>query len=314
MKRFLVILICVIGFTACDDGDLVVETINFDQIATSNCTNNNLIYKLRGEEALILNLPTGTFKNNPTSLNDTIRLNLKNDSNTQVVYNFYDSNVGTASVCDLIAPASPNIINQLKAIDGTVTISTNAVISVNETDGSTKITSYKNNIVFKNIVFQKSDGSKQNYERLVFGDYTSPGVSPSMIFSKELDKCDNLIYVSQGFESLTLLIDPNLIKNVPTPIDAPITGTIELDKNKLTYRNNNVEATKDYLCNSAISSDFKEEWIGRVGGTIEVTTTNIGPKSFKHIIMLKNIIFDNQNSNFQLGKSFKYGELFTVEP
>jgi hypothetical protein len=56
-----------------------------------------------------------------------------------------------------------------------------------------------------------------------------------------------------------------------------------------------------------------EEWLGRTGGTIEVTTTTSGPNTFKHVIIFKNVTLEKGNSNFQLGNSYKYGELQTIK-
>ena len=93
MKRFLGILICVFAFSGCDDGDLIVDTIDFSEVTTSTCSENNLIFKLKESEALILNIPEETFADNPTAANDPIELDV--NGTNQVVYNFYDGKVST---------------------------------------------------------------------------------------------------------------------------------------------------------------------------------------------------------------------------
>ncbi|HSD06173.1 MAG TPA: hypothetical protein VLC96_02905, partial [Flavobacterium sp.] len=86
MKRLLGILICVITFASCDDGDLIVDEINFDEIATSTCGDqNHLLFKLKEAEALILNIPEETFQEEATDVNEPIELNV--NSTNQVVYN-----------------------------------------------------------------------------------------------------------------------------------------------------------------------------------------------------------------------------------
>ena len=59
------------AFSGCDDGDLIVDTIDFSDVATSSCSDNNLIFKLKESESLILNIPEETFTENPTVANDT---------------------------------------------------------------------------------------------------------------------------------------------------------------------------------------------------------------------------------------------------
>ncbi len=100
MKRFIGILCCAIAFSACDDGDLIVDTINFDEVATSTCGDaNNLLFKLKDSESLILNIPDDvfedTFKEEPTQDDTPIELDI--NSTNQVVYNFYDGKVGTVN-------------------------------------------------------------------------------------------------------------------------------------------------------------------------------------------------------------------------
>ena len=72
MKRFLGILICAITFSGCDDGDLVFDTIDFADATTSSCSDNNLIFKLKDSESLILNIPKATFTDVPTPVGEPI--------------------------------------------------------------------------------------------------------------------------------------------------------------------------------------------------------------------------------------------------
>lgn len=321
MKRFIGILCCAIAFSACDDGDLIVDTINFDEVATSTCGDvNNLLFKLKDSESLILNIPDDvfedTFKEEPTQDGTTIELDI--NSINQVVYNFYDGKVGTVNVCDLVPPAIPSVKTQWKASSGVIEVTTEIVKTLNETDNSTKITGYKHNINFKNITFAKGDGTTQFYITFSFGDYLKTITPLALAFKEELDICDDsgLIYNSNGSESLTLIIDPKLIENEVTK-DGPRTGTIGQDKNKLVYRSyENGVLQPSYFCQTTDPSSptVKEEWLGQTGGTIEVTTTTVTSTTFKHTIVLKNVTLAKGNSNFQLGDNYSYGELQTIKP
>src|SRR6478609_1684678 len=234
MKRFLGILICVIAFSGCDDGDLIVETINFDEIATSTCgENNNLLFKLKEGEALILNVPEETFVEQATPGNDPIKLDI--DKTNQVVYNFYTGKVAAANICDLIPPANPSIKTQWNATSGVIEITTETVKKVDETNNSTRITGYKNSIVFRNITFTKQDNTTQFYDKFVFGEYVKPLENPlPFAFAQVLAICSSgLVYEHSASESLTLNIDPALILNEVTPLNQPRIGTLGLVKNKL---------------------------------------------------------------------------------
>jgi hypothetical protein len=322
MKRFIGILCFAIAFSACDDGDLVVDTINFDEIATSTCGEaNNLLFKLKDSESLILNIPDDvfkvTFKEEPTEKDTPIELVI--NSTNQVVYNFYDGKVATSNICDLLRPKSPNIVTQWKASSGIIQITTEAVKKSNETDNSTQITGYKHNVIFKNITFAKGDGTTQFYESFIFGDYLKTITPLALDFDKtlSLSLCGSgLVYKSNATESLTLNIDPKLIDNVVTPTDEPRKGTIESVKNKLVYRMFNSVVNPDYFCAATEPTvpTVKEQWLGKAGAIIEVTTTRVTDNIFKHTIVLKNVTLEKGNSNFLLRNKYLYGELQTIKP
>ncbi|WP_348799654.1 hypothetical protein [Flavobacterium adhaerens] len=313
MKRIFGILCCTIAFSACDDGDLIVDTINFDEVSTSTCTENNLLFKLKDSESLILDVPEDTFEDDVTETGEPITLNI--NSTNRVVYNFYDGQVSSDNICDLIPPATPNINTQWTAASGVIEITTEAVKTADEDDGSTRITGYKNTIVFRNITFAKGDGTTQFYDVFSFGDYLRTITPLELDFEQLLLQCDSgLIYEFNDSESLTLDIDPNLIKNEVTPLDQPRKGTIGLENNRLVYHTyENGIVTEDYFCQTTDPAlpSVAQEWLGRVGGEIEVTTTTSG-NAFTHTIVLKNVTLEKGNSNFQLGTSYKYGELQTI--
>jgi len=315
MKRFLGILICVLAFSGCDDGDLIVDNIDFSSVTTSSCSDNNLIFKLKQSEALILNIPEGTFVTEPTDPDTPIKLDV--NSVNQIVYNFYNGTVSSNNICSLIPPGTPTINKQWYASSGVIEITTTAVKKLDETNNSSRITGYNHNIVFTNLTFKKEDGTTQFYETFPFGDYLQSVDALPFGFQGVLKICSNSgqVYDFTENESFTLDIDPALIVNEVTPIDKPRTGVIGPIANKLVYRLFNGVLNPDYFCQTTtpLLPTVKEEWLGRTGGGIEVTTTTIGPNAFKHTIVLKNVTLEKGNSNFQLGNSYKYGELETTK-
>jgi len=316
MKRFLGILICVIAFGGCDDGDLIVDTIDFTDVSAQSCTDNNLLFKLKESESLILNIPKETFANDATEVGVPIELEI--NSTNQVVYSFYDGKVAAGNICDLIPPATPNIKNQWKASSGIIQITTTAVKKLNETNNSTTITGYNNNIVFKNITFNKGDGTTQFYETFAFGDYLKTVDPLPFGFNGLLNICTSgQVYDFSESESFTLNIDPALIANEVTPVGSPRTGVIGLVTNKLVYRLFNGVVPPSYFCQATdpLLPTVNQTWFGKAGGVIEVTTTTAGvPNTFKHTIILKNVTLEKDTNNFQLGTSYKYGELQTIKP
>lgn len=319
MKKALSLLVLLALFNACDDGNLTQEDISFDAVTTQNCTTNNIIYKLKDQEALLLEIPQSTFINEPTPANTPIELNIST-TNNRVVYRFYNGIVATNNICETIAPATPVITDQWVATDGKIQIVTTAIKTTNTTNNSTKISGYNHNITFKNVTFSKSNGT-QVYDTFPFGDYTTPATNLPFNFTTALEKCtaSNDVYKFNTSEALILNIDPNLIANEVTPSDTPRTALIGTTQNTLTYRLfTGGLVTPAYFCNSTTPTTptVSQEWKGvagvsNVSGIIEVTTTTSGPNSFKHTIVLKKVSLKKGISDFTLGDSYSYGELFT---
>lgn len=319
MKRFLVVLICALALNSCDDGDLTIENVDLGTSVTQSCSNNNIIYKLNKQEALILEIPSAFLKNEPTDVNNPTLIDI-NNTTVRVVYRFYNGLITSDNICNTIPPATPIIVNEWTTNSGKVQITTTAVKTTNATDNSTRITGYNHNIAFKNITFLKNNGT-QVYETFPFGDYVTNTNSLPFGFDKTLEQCSisKQIYNYTNSEALTLDINPALIVNAVTPLNTPRTGLIGPIANKLIYRlYANGVLMPSYFCTTPIPSipTVSEEWNGMAGvsavsGVIEVTTTTNGPTSFKHTIVLKKASLQKGNSNFSLGDSYFYGDLLT---
>ncbi|TRX03442.1 hypothetical protein [Flavobacterium gawalongense] len=317
MKRLLGLLVFTLLLNGCDDGDLTLETISFEDATTESCTTKNIIYKLKDKESLLLEIPENSFKNEP-SLADTPTI-IDISATNRVVYRFYDGTVSSSTICESIPPATPIVTDQWTATDGKIQIFTTAVKTTNTTDNSTKITGYNHNIVFKNITFAKSSGT-QVYETFAFGDYVTSATPLPFLFDETVEQCSTSkqIYNYTSSEALILDIDPALIVNDATPLNAPRTGLISATANKLTYRLFSGLLTSSYFCNTTFPTTpaISEEWIAvsgvsNVSGIVEVTTTTFGT-GFKHTIVLKNVTMKKGNNDFKLGDSYIYGELLTT--
>ncbi len=317
MKRFLVVLVCVVALNSCDDGDLILETIDFESATTKSCSTNDILYKLKDKEVLLLEIPKSSFVNEPTVTGTPNLIDISGAN--RVVYRFYNGTVVADNICETIPPATPIVTDQWNATAGTIQIITTAVKTTNTNENSTRISGYNHNIVFKNITFAKTKGT-QVYETFAFGDYVSSVTALPFGFDKILEQCSTSkqIYNYLSGEALTLDIDPTLIVNAATPLNSPRIGLISATKNKLAYRlYSNGVLTPSYFCNTTVPSlpTISEEWVGVNGvsgtsGIVEVTTTTNGT-GFKHTIILKNATLKKGNSDFRLGDSFIYGELLT---
>lgn len=320
MKRVFSLLILMLLLNGCDDGDLTLETIDFEDAETKSCSDNNIIYKLKENEALLLEISKKTFKNKPTDPNSPTVIDIDNSTN-RVVYHFYDGAVAEDNICNTIPPAKPYAIDQWIASSGKIEIATTTKTTAGTIAGSTVITGYNHRIVFKNITFEKTNGT-QVYKTFVFGDYITPATPLPFGFDKTVDQCliSKDVYNFTSGEALTLeKLDATLIVNEETQPDKPRTAIIGSDNNKLIYRlYSNGVLSGSYFCNTPPPTlpTVSEEWNGvngvaNISGIIEVTTIKSGTTAFKHNIVIKNATLKKDNSTFKLGDVYIYGELIT---
>ena len=318
MKRIVGLLVLLLLLNGCDDGNLVLETINFEDAITQSCSTNNILYKLKEKEALLLEIPTSSFTNEPNEIGTPTEITI--GGSNRVVYRFYNGTVAANNICETIPPATPSVTDQWTATGGTIQIITTAIKTTNTTDNSTRISGYNHNIVFKNITFTKANGT-QVYETFPFGDYVTTTTSLPFGFDETTERCTantpNLLYNYTGSEALTLDIDPSLIDNNVTPLNSPRIGILGTTTNKLTYRLYAGLIPTSYFCNTSIPTtpDISQEWnaiagVSGISGIVEVTTTTNGT-SFKHTIVLKKATLKKGNSDFSLGDSYIYGDLLT---
>ena len=320
MKRVFGLLVFVLLINGCDDGNLTLETIDFANVATQSCTDNNILYKLKEKEALLLEIPKTTFVNEPTVPGTPTIVEIDNSTN-RVVYRFYNGKVATDNICNTIPPALPNVTDQWTATSGKIQIITTTITEPGSVTGSTRITGYNHNIAFNNITFAKTSGT-QVYETFPFGDYITPATPLTFGFDKVVEQCPSSkqIYNYTSSEALTIdNIDPALIVNTETPLNTPRTGLIGSVKNKLTYRlYSNGVLTPSYFCTTTVPilPSISEEWnavngVSGVSGIIEVTTVKSGTSAYLHTIVIKNATLKKDNSSFKLGDSYIYGDLLT---
>jgi hypothetical protein len=164
MKKLIVLVASVFMLQACDDGDITLESFNFDSVTVQECTDNNLIFKINGDEMLLINIPETSFANAETP--DGSPRIVSVSSTNQIIYRIYSATVTSTSICNLIPPATPVVNQEWNATGGTIEIITDALYAP---DGTT-INGYTHNIKFKNVNFSGSTNSF-SFTEYNFGDY-----------------------------------------------------------------------------------------------------------------------------------------------
>ncbi|CAC9976607.1 hypothetical protein [Flavobacterium panici] len=324
MKKYVSLLILALLLNGCDDGDLTVDTINFEDIQTSaKCPNSStdetaptLIYKLKTQEALILQLPANSIKNDATPDGDPLIYDI-NNSTYRVLYRAYDGKVAVDNICGTIPPRTPNVTEEWQATAGIIEITSSQVTGdKSQTDGSTRITGYNHQIVFRNITFLKPAGP-QTEEEFVFGNYTTSPDPLYLTFTTPALQCTDKKQV-YNFNPTSFMqvnnLDQTLIKQVVGTRSAAITAAAN-NINYTTFKSNTGTLTSSYFCITpapsapAISTVWNS--VADNKGIVEVTTTATGTTSivYKHTITIKNVTLKKGNSSFYLADNFVLGTI-----
>ncbi|NHF61214.1 hypothetical protein FK220_017815 [Flavobacteriaceae bacterium TP-CH-4] len=115
----------------CDDGDLQIETLDFDSVDPQSCETvvveaENVLFKINDDEALILELAANTLKNEVDV--DTVEIGSSQPAN--IVYRIFSDQVDTDYFCASIPPTSPVVIDEIPAENGLIRITTTTEDSI----------------------------------------------------------------------------------------------------------------------------------------------------------------------------------------
>ncbi len=158
MKKILFLLFCISFLTACDDGDIIVTTFNFDNETQLNACRENqgfdsegntleetdkniyILYTTNNEpnESISLSINqdfTGKFEGLTTADTLDIQLNATN----KIVYRTYTGSInGNQYFCGDLPPSNPKVIEEyVSAIGGNVELIT-TIINQDDNDGVEK--------------------------------------------------------------------------------------------------------------------------------------------------------------------------------
>lgn len=311
MKKIIGLFAFMFLLNGCDDGDLIIETIDFADGTADNCTNNNIVYKIKENELLLIEIPAESYLNQVTPTNDPREIIIS--AANKVIYRSYNGTVSEDNICATIQPITPIVTEQWVATSGIIEITTTAVVVPNTslTSGNaTRITGYNHNIIFKNITFDKPGGD-QFYQSFTFGSYVTPVTPLPFAFDDEVEKCTsgNTVYNTSGSEALVLNLDPTFFPAASGTQTALISAT-----NKVTYTLYTAGGlTSANFCTTtapttpAVSQIWNaKDGVTATSGIIEVVTTTLGSQ-FQHTIHLKKVTFNRNGSEFYLGDDYIYG-------
>jgi hypothetical protein len=126
MKKFLFYGFLML-FISCDDGDLQIETLDFDSVTIQNCDAitvdiANVLFKLNATEALILELPAGSIKNEVSE--GVKEYSVASSGPTKVSYRTFSDTVSNNYFCSNIPLTTPDVVEEIIAQGGSIFITT----------------------------------------------------------------------------------------------------------------------------------------------------------------------------------------------
>ncbi len=168
MRKFFTPFLLVFAVLSCSDGDLQVETIDFNEVTLQFCSDpvtdsNNILFKINTTESLILNLQSGALNNGVVG--ETITTESTIPGQSTLTYRNFSENVTSSYFCDDVPPATPTVAQEIEAQDGVVTI-----VTVADSDG----TNFVHTIVLSGVSFVAENGERiTNLTIDEFGDVTT---------------------------------------------------------------------------------------------------------------------------------------------
>lgn len=275
MKKYFGLLFCLIALNACDDGDMVFESLSFNSEASAaDCGSSstiNSVFKIDGSEALILkidgnetinNLDVKTFPFRNQETAEGASKIFKINSQNRVIYRVFNDAVSATYFCQDIPPISPTVITESTTLnngDGRIEIKTRKLVPENETPyASASAIKYRHTITLRNITFSNSQGSTI-YEKYEYGYYDkTSGVSFPFVTAGTIIKCSgtNLFRFADKnpsndtrIENLNEVLEFTMTDDEFAALSNGETQNLYLsDTNKLIYKIYNSDVSPTFLC------------------------------------------------------------------
>lgn len=283
MRKYL--LIGLLGFmSACDDGDLQIEQVDFDSVSISTCgdveeaTDATFFFKIDQDEALILNLESGLLTNQTPeagSLTSVI------PSASDLVYRLFSDDVSSDYFCSNIPPIEPTVIEENTATGGSLSIDTHISSATKD------VKNYGHTISITGLALTNAQGeSITDTSTFEYGTYTTSTANSARLetpFSNynEIDSYSECLEnPSAGVIRLYKLINDELII-LDVPFDSlaneatvdTLPRKVDLSNGSFRYLVVNSFTTDEMACNpDAIAEDISTWYYDATFGTLNIET------------------------------------------
>ncbi len=174
MHKLSFLVLILVLFSSCEDGDIIVTTFDFEEERFELCSEgrDKFLYHIKNSsvfETLTLQLNNPSFSQDNTRLVSSIEeLRIPLSGANEITYRTYDAAVPTARnafFCTFNPPSSPRVTQELKSVGGTV------IIKTAEVNGN-----YESLIEVENLQLQNQgpDGGDISFTSIVIGSFTAP--------------------------------------------------------------------------------------------------------------------------------------------
>jgi len=227
-------------------------------------------------------------------------------TNNNILYRQYSDKAIAGSVCDLIAPAFPQVVQEFNSIPGgKIVYKLSRKISQKENSSVVSI-DYLYNFKFKNIVL--SDGDKElKYEDYFFGENLKASSKLDFNLGDNFKFCSATEMITNKEKQIFKIFSSEL--NFPQQAG---TQTIILNTdNYLKFYYLNEASISSEACDLNFSNpktQIIEDWTSNQGileiiTTVNSTTENPNvPIGFTHKLVLKNATFTNNTNSFKIAE------------
>ncbi|MEL4308729.1 hypothetical protein [Joostella sp. CR20] len=300
MRRFF-FLVLLIAMASCDDGDFIIETLEFDDTEIGDaCALDGVLtlYKIseNKNEALIMKITSNTI--NFTS-EDSLEFTINNNTN-KVLYRAFDNEVTSSYFCQTIPPTAPLVTQEWYAPSGTIRIVTKL-----ENDDEDGIPSELEGVVY-NEDGTVNDAESQDSDGDGIPDYIDrDDDDDNVLTSEEIDFNDNneIIFIDTDGDGIPNYLDNNDDNDDVLTIDEDINGDGKPENDTTVIEG---EKVPNYL--TTVANTKTTDVAGRNKNEYySVYTTTI-----KIVDGFKLITDDSEEIKFDLDE-YIYGEIIETE-
>ncbi|RKS42702.1 hypothetical protein BC962_3159 [Gillisia mitskevichiae] len=144
MRNYFYIIFLFLGFTSCDDGDIIINNFDFEDDSIESCAKvgrPKVFFIINSDDifesiSLVTNNTAISELASILTINTETDISFNLDSNNKINYRVYDGSITTDYFCNSLPPSGPKVIQEFVSVGGTVKISTTRIyLDSTDSDG-----------------------------------------------------------------------------------------------------------------------------------------------------------------------------------